>query len=134
MANNAASFAIQLDEEFARVVGGSLREITQKVALEALSRVVLKTPVDTGRARGNWHVSVGAPSLAEYEGREDRSGGETITRGAAQIEALIDPDVIYIQNNLPYIVRLENGYSKQAPTGMAALTVAELETMFQVVE
>lgn len=32
---------------------------------------------------------------------------------------------IFLTNNLPYIERLERGWSKQAPTGMVALTVAE---------
>jgi hypothetical protein len=34
-------------------------------------------------------------------------------------------DTIYLTNNLPYIRRLEEGYSQQAPAGMVALTVQE---------
>jgi hypothetical protein len=32
----------------------------------------------------------------------------------------------YIQNNLPYAERLENGWSKQAPHGMVKITLYEL--------
>jgi hypothetical protein len=37
--------------------------------------------------------------------------------------------VIYLQNSLPYALRLENGWSKQAPGGVLALTVNELEAI-----
>jgi len=33
---------------------------------------------------------------------------------------------IFIVNGLPYINRLENGWSQQAPNGMVAITLAEL--------
>lgn len=36
---------------------------------------------------------------------------------------------IYIANGLPYILRLENGWSKQAPAGMVAITLAELPSL-----
>ncbi len=34
---------------------------------------------------------------------------------------------IYITNNLPYISKLENGSSKQAPNGMVNLTMNEVQ-------
>ena len=44
------------------------------------------------------------------------------------------PDVIWIQNNAPYGPALEDGHSGQAPSGMVAVTFAELEVMFAKVE
>ena len=35
--------------------------------------------------------------------------------------------VIFITNNLPYINALENGHSDQAPSGMLAVTLNEVE-------
>lgn len=32
-----------------------------------------------------------------------------------------------IENDMPYILKLEHGWSQQAPYGMAALTIAELQ-------
>ena len=37
---------------------------------------------------------------------------------------------ITVQNNLPYIDRLENGYSKQAPAGMVSVTLAGLQARY----
>ena len=37
--------------------------------------------------------------------------------------------MFYITNNLPYIMRLEFGYSKQAPAGMARITVDRFQTI-----
>ena len=35
--------------------------------------------------------------------------------------------VFYLVNNLPYIRRLEQGWSQQAPAGMVAVTVSEFQ-------
>ena len=88
--------------------------VTRGLALRALSGMVMRTPVDTGRARGNWQVSIGVP--VEHEtGRFDASGGGTISEGNAAIGSQRGYQVIVIQNNVPYIERLNDGWSKQAP-------------------
>jgi hypothetical protein len=103
-------------------------EATKKIAMEILSRVVLKSPVDTGRFRGNWTVSLNTPDLGITDG-VDPSGGATIARGSSVITGMREPRVIYVSNNLPYAQRLEEGSSKQAPAGMVAVTLAELAVM-----
>ena len=125
MAGEARQFAIQLDREFAERVEGRLREAVQKIGMETLRRVVLKTPVDTGRARGNWFVTLDAPTT-ETTAAVDPSGAATIGRGARVIGGMRDVRAIWLTNSLPYIQRLESGYSKQAPAGMVAVTVAEI--------
>lgn len=133
MANNAKQFAIELDQEFREKVEGRLLEVTQKIGMEVLSRVVLKSPVDTGRFRGNWTVSLNSPDLTVTEG-VDPSGGATIARGSSVITGMEEPEVIWVANSLPYAWRLETGWSKQAPQGMVGVTVAEIEAMFNRVE
>lgn len=103
-------------------------EATKKVAMELLSRVVMKSPVDTGRFRGNWTVSLNAPDISVTDG-VDPSGGATIARGSSVITGMREPQVVYVSNNLPYAQRLEEGSSKQAPAGMVAVTLAELSVM-----
>lgn len=90
-------------------------KITRVATLELFSGVIKATPVDTGRARGNWQTAVGSPAQAETE-RLDKSGGEAI----AEVEAKTPEgagQVTYLSNNLPYIEELENGSSTQAPEG-----------------
>jgi len=77
---------------------------------------VLATPVDTGRARGNWLVGLNFPVEAEAES-EDRGGGSTIAAGNADIARARAVDDIWLSNNLPYITKLNEGSSFQAPVG-----------------
>lgn len=98
------------------------------LALETLSRLVQKTPVDTGRARGNWNVALDAVDGSVSEGNNDRGGGATIARGGAQMAGadVWGGQAIVIANGVDYVVQLEHGSSRQAPSGMVAVTVGEM--------
>ena len=117
-------------QRFADSVPEKIIPLHKKIGLEALRRVVLKTPVDTGRARGNWQVSIGDPALTMLEAA-DRTGSDTIAIGTAQLENLKAYETIFLTNNVPYIIYLEEGSSKQAPAGMVKMTVDELAGMFK---
>jgi hypothetical protein len=106
------------------------------LVLEAGRRIIFRTPVDTGRARMNWHTSVGSPVLTadEYDGDDGGSVAGPATTDA--VKELIhygnladahNGDVVYIANGLPYIEKLENGSSTQNPQGMVKVTLAELQ-------
>lgn len=99
--------------------------VTRKLALGALSGVVMRTPVDTGRARGNWMVSIGAARGGESTAA-DKGGAATIANGSAVIGQQRAFQQIVIENNLPYITRLNDGHSKQAPAGYVESTLASL--------
>lgn len=102
--------------------------LQKKIALEVLARLVLKTPVDTGRARGNWQVTLEQPARSIVN-KESKTGKESIGEGGARIAQLRDFGVIFITNNLPYIEPLERGHSKQARAGMLGPTINELTLM-----
>lgn len=99
-----------------------------------LQAIVLPTPVDEGRARSNWLVTVGSPSGITIEPHVKGSKGSTgdanvrvtIEQGTAQIGTYASPDqgAVYISNNLPYIVRLNQGWSAQAPAGFVEIGIA----------
>ena len=105
-----------------REIPEKVRQKTQEIALEALSGVVFLTPVNSGRARGNWQVSTNQPITVAVE-REDKDGAATIGAGATVIAGSKPYEVIHIVNNLAYIRALEDGSSTQAPNGMVAVTV-----------
>jgi hypothetical protein len=111
---------------FAEKTEDKLSVSVRKISLELFSRVILKTPVDTGRARGNWQVSVGNVPNGTLE-IEDKSGSATISAATAAASGLRAGDVIFLVNNLPYILRLEDGHSGQAPAGMVALSIQEFQ-------
>jgi hypothetical protein len=107
------------------------------LAMKLLRGIVLKTPVDTGRARANWQVNIGSITSDEVEqyNKSDGDADRTIERGAQKIESLREQGVgqiIYIYNNVHYIVDLENGTSSQAPSGMVAVTFAEIAAGFNI--
>jgi hypothetical protein len=99
--------------------------LKRRVALAVDTTVVLATPVDTGRARSNWVARLGQPAT---DVREAYAPGTSGSSGAANAQAAIDQakgeidksapeEAIHITNNLPYIGRLNDGWSAQAPAG-----------------
>ena len=95
----------------------------KKVAFNLLEGIVNMTPVDTGRARGNWMVALGSPDLSSNWEKKDKEGGGTISAGTQTIGNLHDYGAIYLTNNLPYIIALEKGRSQQAPAGMVQVSL-----------
>lgn len=113
---------------------------TKAVAKRALRALVNATPVDTGRARSNWRVGIGASPTAVIEpyspGKklgigERANANAAIATGLARINSVRGASgaggglqtAIYIANNTPYIGNLPNGkglndgYSPQASAG-----------------
>lgn len=125
---DAFNFALDLRKFADSIPEEMVKPVVQRFALQALNGVVMKSPVDTGRFRGNWNVSVGRIDYS-VSAEIDKSGGATIAKGSAVIDAAKGDQAIFISNNLQYATALENGHSKQAPIGMVAVTFAELESM-----
>lgn len=82
--------------------------------IEALRQVTISTPVDTGRARWGWYLSVKAPSPETPP--EGKYGAPKINERMQAInENFTISDTLYLTNNVPYVPKLNNGSSKQAP-------------------
>jgi hypothetical protein len=99
-------------------------KMTRKAALAIDATVVLATPVDTGRARGNWQVELDNAKEGTVE-PQDRSGQAAINQGKGVI-AQYNGDTskeIHITNNLPYIGKLNEGHSAQAPAAFVEKAV-----------
>lgn len=104
--------------------------VQQKLSLQILEGIVNMNPVLTGRSRGNWYVTIGAPSAASDEAGFASSAQEVVSRGQAAVSALVALGPVYITNNTPYIIELEKGSSKQAPQGMVQVTLDRLGAQF----
>jgi hypothetical protein len=103
-------FSKQLDNAYKKKVLDKLEDTVIGVTLAVDSELVNTTPVDTGRARSNW-----LPSLNRPDGRQVGVGQKPDTRNAIARYKL--SDTIFITNNLPYITKLNEGSSQQAPAG-----------------
>lgn len=138
----ADTFALSL-ARFAEKAPEQARTVVRKVAIETLTRVVLRTPVGNpslwkgkppagyvgGRLRANWFTSIGVPNHATSKAI-DSSGAASINRGTATINAATTDQPIYLMNSLPYVREIEyEGHSRQAPAGMVRITVTEFQTM-----
>lgn len=125
MANNV--FTAQI-AHFVEKAKGNADLVVRKVALEMFSRVIQKSPVDTGRFKGNWQVNIGSIPAGTLK-LEDKTGTATIAKVTAEALNLKAGEVIYLVNNLEYANALEYGHSKQAPNGMVRLTISEFNSV-----
>ena len=114
-------------DEFSKKIPDRLVELQQKIGLEALRRIVYKTPVDTGRARGNWQVTIDKPAVGVLV----PAIADPVGQGGLMLADLPPFTTVWITNNVPYIKYLEDGSSKQAPQGMVSVTLGELKAMFE---
>lgn len=118
-----------------------IKLVVRKIAFESFKRIILKTPVDTGRARANWGVKVGKPDISTQSSAEDKTGSSALQGAATEVEAWSGAGSIFMTNNLPYIGVLEyggypnptktgtkvsGGFSLQAPNGMVRVTKEEM--------
>lgn len=104
----------------------------RKITLDVFENVIVMSPVDTGRFRGNWMPAVGSAPSGTIEA-VDPSGGMVRAKVQGVTNGVTAGDVIFMVNNLPYAERLENGWSRQAPAGMVALTVQRFQPIADAV-
>ncbi|MGB0890231.1 MAG: HK97 gp10 family phage protein [Solirubrobacterales bacterium] len=116
MSSNITAFAESMRDFAETLPEAQLKPFRDAIGLKLLSSVVLNTPVDRGRLRGNWQTTAGGTTDAALA-TEDRSGRETIAKGNATILAARVEEVIWLQNNLPYAVVVEEGLFEPADPG-----------------
>jgi hypothetical protein len=120
------------DDDQIRTIVAEMKDLTAKevarVAFAVHARLIQTTPVDTGWARANWVVTIGEPweDLVGDEKQARRGDIDTIT-GLQSSSRLFSYDLamgdVFISNNVPYIQRLNEGYSQQAPSGFVEAAV-----------
>lgn len=119
--SNPRDFARRI-RNIANGIPRNVSATASEAALRILSVVVPATPVDTGRARGNWQTSIGAPITRENN-RLDVTGQSAIAEGRRVLGYKPPGATIYITNNVKYIGRLNEGYSAQAPAGFVEQSI-----------
>jgi len=133
------TFAVQI-EKFAEKVGNRANAVVGNIVIRVAQELDKRSPVGDatywkhpapkgyigGHFRGNWQLGVGSMPTVELA-RVDPTGAATQGAILAEIPAEAAGKVYFLANNVPYAQRLEDGYSRQAPSGVVGLTV----TMFQ---
>ena len=112
--------------KWAKSVGARADQVPRIVAVQISGQIIERTPVDTGRAKGNWQATIETPASDTLKD-EDKPGSDTVQKVYRVANDFKAGNVFYLVNNLPYIRRLEQGWSQQAPAGMVAVTVSEFQ-------
>jgi hypothetical protein len=120
------TFALNISK-LVKKYNGNVDKAVRTTGFELVRRVVNKTPVDTGRLRGNWQATIDAPATGTIE-LEDKAGQATIQSAMPAIKQMTGR-VFWLSNNLPYARRIEyEGHSSiKAPAGMVRVSIAELQ-------
>ena len=123
--------------------------------ISMFTRVVMRSPVDTGRFRANWLLGYGAPEVTTHDGVDPDGGGRSQLIARAVMSWPVG-GIVYLTNSLPYArvleygeypnppkfgskkrgedgvaIHVQGGYSMQAPNGMVRVTVAEFDQASQ---
>jgi hypothetical protein len=130
MAGNLDDLATRLRQRSAKIPEMA-SEAAKEVASEVLGVLAYTTPVDTSQALSNWLVTLNDPATQKiapyfpgvYGTTQGVSAQQTVNEGLYAMGAKKPGQPIYITNNQPYIVDLNNGSSKQEPAGFVQRAV-----------
>ncbi len=116
--------------EVAKWVSGvkvDMDQAFQGLAIELARRIIMRTPVSSGEARGAWQAGVNAVPSGDTP--LDPTGAATLARVTAVIRTARAGDVIFLVNSAGHIHALEFGKSDQAPAGMVRVTLVEAQAI-----
>lgn len=105
----------------ARNVESNADRLPSRVALTFVATVAHGTPIDTGKAQGNWQVGIGGPMTRQVHDPSRFGAAEAIRIATNKLQNYKGGKNIHVTNNLPYIGALDRGHSKQAPAGFIDL-------------
>jgi hypothetical protein len=140
-------------ENFKKLTDKGLERVNKDlrgVYLSGLYNVVVGTPVDEGRTRNNWFLTMGAPSSKTTT---SKSKGLGAIRSIRQMPNYVLNKKMYFSNNYPsvvpleyggfpnpvklgswdkkkktYVKKSEGGFSKQAPKGWVRATLIAMQS------
>lgn len=111
---NLAQFQREL-EQFTKKVKIAPDTVARRLQFSVFRGVVQRTPVDTGWARANWQMAKGARPTDNPVPKPAK--GNVISEPQPRAQPTAGSSVYWVVNNVPYIVPLENGHSKQMGKG-----------------
>lgn len=136
----ARSFSDDI-KKFAQQTETTLEQVIIDYVVGVSQKIIERTPVGNpslwqsgappgyvgGTARANWIPSIGTPDQSEVNSTDQNRGNNQVLA----IQNQIPGNVFYLTNNVPYIERLEYGWSTQAPNGMMRRTLREARSILR---
>lgn len=80
------------------------------------------TPIDTGYASSNWVLSTDKPLVGTLGSKTNVIGMDTSIDNILMFDINVNSR-IFVQNNVPYMARLNRHWSKQSPAGFVESAV-----------
>jgi hypothetical protein len=130
--------------KIAKKIGVNVEDLAAATFIEVFSGVIRATPVDTGRARGNWQTTKNSPASGTTERiQKNKNAGVATSEAHAVVNK---PGLYYLTNNLPYAEKLEfggygtgpsstsktkGGFSIQAPLGMVRINAKRIKQILR---
>ncbi|MBK2026956.1 HK97 gp10 family phage protein [Allofrancisella guangzhouensis] len=118
---NFKQLAKELDK-LSKSIDVSTKDMMNTYALSLQKDIIERSPVDKGLYRGSHMITIGYPSNYYSVDQKDN-----ISQSVVSLSNRKTKDSIYIQTNLPYSVKIEKGYSKQAPDGVYSQALEEVK-------
>jgi hypothetical protein len=106
MPTNSRSFALNLRKMAKAAPQEAAKDYVTRFVLDLLSSVVRLSPVNTGRLRNSWQVTLGSPSAGEtnYGSVEGVKSAAAVAVKGFQLG-----EQVWIQNGVPYAYVIEKG-------------------------
>lgn len=121
------NFATQM-KAFENLTTDKAEKVFRKTCFGISNEVISNTPVDTSRAKNNWFPDINKFSSETTEAT-NKQGSITLATNATP--KLKIGDTFTLSNNLPYIVKLEYGWSKQKPNGFVAIAIQKFDSILK---
>jgi hypothetical protein len=139
------TFALDL-KKFAEKAQERADDVVREVVAELAVSIDLLSPVGDpsywqsppppgyvgGHFRANWQFGIGVIPTGELQGVDTSpqgSSGATVRKIIAQIPDEAAGQVFYLANNAPYALRIEDGWSRQAPVGVVGTTATKFQAI-----
>lgn len=129
---NVHGFSVDL-KKFSELIGVEHSKVMQRAVYKVWQGVISRSPVLTGQFRASWGVSRDEVPNDSGEPPADKVP-------VSNANARYNPQdflgsyyhIWWVYNNLPYAVPLEEGHSRQAPSGIVSPALADAYAEIQV--
>jgi hypothetical protein len=137
------SFKADLNR-FAESIDAKVQDAIRRIVIELFNRFTFENPVDTGYSQSNWRISINEPDTTvsnpptsqERDANKGKKGWINNALGAdlSEIVGLTtigigrveSGDSVYVTNSVDYVRYLNEGTSKQAPSGWIQIAIAQV--------
>ena len=115
-------------KRIAKVLKARIEKVNRRVTLQLLTSINERAPVDTGKFRSSWVY--GTNTLNVTIPVNDPTSATSFPKLVGEYNAAPIAAAHYFASNIHYAVKLEGGWSGQAPSGVVRPSIRDAEVLF----